>query len=265
MRLSLLRYFGGSIRELMRSPSIGMRRISQVLIHVIEHAKLAVKNKSLVECTICNWVGNRFFPGLDPTGLMKYDICPQCGSNDRYRLYAKFLTERTNLLQKKMSNLCLLDVAPPVYFRQFIKRYLSDNPGSAYFTISLDMSGMDVRGDLTKLCFKDNCFDFVICSHVFEHIPDDLQAMREIHRVMKPGSKALLQVPLQQDLSQTIEYGRVVESEYGHVRAYGTDYGARLIEAGFSIEVDTFSSEMSESVIQRNCLKREPLYIATCP
>ena len=89
--------------------------------------------------------------------------------------------------------------------------------------------------------------------------------MQEIRRVMKPGGKALLQVPLQEDLAQTIEYGEPVQSEYGHVRRYGADYGARLTAAGFDLVIDDFSLSMSESSIQRYGIKREHLYIVSCP
>ena len=33
----------------------------------------------------------------------------------------------------------------------------------------------------------------ILCYHVLEHIPDDLRAMRELNRVMKPDGWAILQ------------------------------------------------------------------------
>jgi len=41
----------------------------------------------------------------------------------------------------------------------------------------------------------DNSFDFVISFQVIEHIRNDDLFMREIHRVLKPGGKALLTTP----------------------------------------------------------------------
>ena len=44
-----------------------------------------------------------------------------------------------------------------------------------------------VVGDIQNLPFKDKQFDFVIASHVLEHIPDVAQACRELQRVAKSG------------------------------------------------------------------------------
>jgi SAM-dependent methyltransferase len=45
------------------------------------------------------------------------------------------------------------------------------------------------------LPMRDNQFDLVICTQVLEYISDPRQAIREIHRVLKPGGKLLLSVP----------------------------------------------------------------------
>lgn len=41
----------------------------------------------------------------------------------------------------------------------------------------------------------DNEFDWVISFQVIEHIQDDQQYLKEIHRVLKPGGKAILTTP----------------------------------------------------------------------
>jgi SAM-dependent methyltransferase len=46
-----------------------------------------------------------------------------------------------------------------------------------------------VQGDALHLPFPDATFDRVICSEVLEHIPDDLGAMSELARVLKPGDE----------------------------------------------------------------------------
>ena len=41
--------------------------------------------------------------------------------------------------------------------------------------------------DALNLPFSDNSFDVVVCSHVYEHVPDPVRMFVEIHRVLRPG------------------------------------------------------------------------------
>jgi len=52
-----------------------------------------------------------------------------------------------------------------------------------------------VQGDALHLPFPDGAFDRVICSEVLEHIPDDLSAMSELARVLRPGGTMAITVP----------------------------------------------------------------------
>ena len=52
-----------------------------------------------------------------------------------------------------------------------------------------------VQGDALHLPFADATFDRVICSEVLEHIPDDVGAMRELARVLRPGGTMAVTVP----------------------------------------------------------------------
>ena len=52
-----------------------------------------------------------------------------------------------------------------------------------------------VQGDALHLPFPDGTFDRVICSEVLEHLPDDVAAMRELARVLRPGGTMAITVP----------------------------------------------------------------------
>jgi SAM-dependent methyltransferase len=96
---------------------------------------------------------------------------------------------------------------------------------ASYETSSLDGRDTHHAADLRRLPFPDSSYDFVIASHVLEHIQEDRQALGEIRRVLTPGGIAILPVPLVG--KTTIEYGEPRPEEAGHVRAPGLDYYQR--------------------------------------
>jgi ubiquinone/menaquinone biosynthesis C-methylase UbiE len=52
-----------------------------------------------------------------------------------------------------------------------------------------------VRGDATRLPFPDGSFDRIIAAEVLEHIDDDVGAVRELLRVLRPGGTIAATVP----------------------------------------------------------------------
>jgi len=57
------------------------------------------------------------------------------------------------------------------------------------------LSCTSVQGDGTRLPFTDGSFDRVIASEVMEHVPDDLAALDELTRVLRPGGTIAVTVP----------------------------------------------------------------------
>lgn len=52
-----------------------------------------------------------------------------------------------------------------------------------------------ITGNACRLPYTDGSFDLVLATDIIEHIDDDISALREIYRVLKPGGKTLISVP----------------------------------------------------------------------
>jgi SAM-dependent methyltransferase len=84
-------------------------------------------------------------------------------------------------------------------------------------------SSATTRGDATRLPFPDATFDRIIAAEVLEHIDDDMGAVRELVRVLRPGGTIAATVPA--FLPERISWA--ITDEYhapfvpgGHVRIY---------------------------------------------
>jgi ubiquinone/menaquinone biosynthesis C-methylase UbiE len=49
-----------------------------------------------------------------------------------------------------------------------------------------------VEGDAQRLPFEDNSFDSVVTTFVFCSVPDPVQGLRELHRVLKSGGQLIM-------------------------------------------------------------------------
>jgi 2-polyprenyl-3-methyl-5-hydroxy-6-metoxy-1,4-benzoquinol methylase len=56
------------------------------------------------------------------------------------------------------------------------------------------------KGDVCHIPANENSYDLVLATDIIEHVDDDVQALREIRRVLKPDAKALITVPAFQSL-----------------------------------------------------------------
>jgi SAM-dependent methyltransferase len=69
-----------------------------------------------------------------------------------------------------------------------------------------------VRTDAAILPFADARFDAVICSELLEHVPEPLNVVKEIHRVLKPKGSAIICVPFMNKIhGDPYDYGRYTD------------------------------------------------------
>lgn len=67
-----------------------------------------------------------------------------------------------------------------------------------YASIGIDirkLPGVDIIADINHLPFKDNSIDEIVCTHILEHIPNLTDAMRELHRILKPHGLLFIKAP----------------------------------------------------------------------
>ncbi len=215
-----------------------------------------------VECPVC---GSQFRKFL-PYGRLKpreNALCPNCLSLERHRLMWLYLKEKTTFFTEKLH---VLHIAPEACF---IRRFENQH-GDGYITADIESPLAKVKMDIHAIPFQENTFDAVLCNHVLEHVRDDIQAMREIQRVLKPNGFAILQVPFFNPVGEktfaddTITDPREREKVFGqsdHVRKYGHDYPERIRAAGLHAVEDPFVNELPDDVrIRYGLVKGEIIY-----
>lgn len=81
------------------------------------------------------------------------------------------------------------------YVSQDFAEYLGEGDGSGLQTGSWDVGGIDIVSDITNIPEPDGTFDAILCSEVFEHLPDPVLALKEFSRLLKPGGTLLITAP----------------------------------------------------------------------
>ena len=163
--------------------------------------------------------------------------CIGCSALERHRLAWLFLHHRTNLFDGRPKK--MLHLAPEPWFEPRLRSHL----GSGYITADLRPSRAMVTMDITRINYPAASFDVIYCSHVLEHVTDDLTAMHECWRILKPGGWALIMVPItapetfSDPMAITDEDRLRLHGQADHVRRYGPDFVDRLRRAGFVVTV----------------------------
>lgn len=201
-------------------------------------------------CTVCDARLKRFVDNFNRT-------CPKCGATARDRRLFLLLSQESDLGR-------ILDFSPSRAIYRAMKRRFGGKYNAS------DISGdfvADFAENLTALSFPNEHFDTIVCYHVLEHIVEDKKAMSELHRVLSPNGRALIQTPFKEgdiyeDYSVTTAKGRLAAfGQEDHVRVYSvTGLVDRLESVGFKIKLLQFEEKDSRFVLKAhetviNCLK----------
>ncbi len=198
-------------------------------------------------CNLCGFVVVKLYKGIFGTR------CLFCTSTFIHRAVGVVLQEFNfdkNISAYELSSRGAL-------FRYLKKRY-KDLTFSEYYD---DVKPGEFRDgvqcqDVENLTYKNESFDLVTSTEVFEHVPDDLKGYKEMYRVLKKQGYFIFTVPLT-DQQVTVERacikdGKIVyfvPPEYhgdrirgqGKVlafRNYGMDIKDKLESVGFKVNIN---------------------------
>jgi SAM-dependent methyltransferase len=216
-----------------------------------------------VQCPVCEKRFRKFLPygRVNPRANA---LCPSCMSLERHRLIWLYLKEKTEFLSKPMD---VLHIAPEMCFLKRFEKVHQEK----YITADLESPWAKVKMDIHNMPFPDDHFDMVLCNHVLEHVTDDIKAMKEIRRVLKPGGWSIMQVPFFSPVSEstredfTITDAKEREKLFGqsdHVRKYGRDYAKRIEQAGLKAIESKFGTSFSKAdAYKYGITRKEIIYI----
>jgi SAM-dependent methyltransferase len=222
---------------------------------------------SAVLCPICGKGFKKFLPygRINPRPNA---LCPNCMSLERHRLIWLYLKDRSDFFTKR---LYVLHIAPEACF---INRFEKIH-GDQYITADIESPLAKVKMDIHQIPFGDNTFDVILCNHVLEHVEDDIKAMSEIARVLKPHGFGILQVPFFEPLPEvtyedkSITDPKAREKAFGqddHVRKFGKDYLKRIEKSGMVAVEDAFVNSFdSEALFHFGLAKGELIYKGVKP
>ena len=187
-------------------------------------------------------------------------LSPSTLSLERHRLLWLFLKNETSFFTKKAK---LLHFAPEQAFYNRFKKIKNLD----YTTTDLNSPLADVKADICNLPFDDNSYDYILCNHVLEHIPDDKKAMQEIYRILKPGGFAILQIPQDTNREVTFEDDSITDpkeraqifGQYDHLRIYGMDYFDKLKNVGFQVKAIDYTTQLTPLEIEKYRLTKGEL------
>lgn len=203
------------------------------------------------------------FSSFAPFRNRPHARCPHCGSFERHRLSWLYLKRHTTLFTEPTR---FLHFAP----EDILRARISNNLNVSYTAASYDPEKPDESIDIQRLPFAEGSFDLLYCSHVLEHIPDDRLAMRELARVLRPGGRALIMIPIK-NRDATYEDPTITSPEertkhfgrHDHLRWYGRDVMTRLSEAGFQVKLVYHNEELSIEEQVRFGVQAEPIFDCT--
>ncbi len=221
-----------------------------------------------VECPLCGRHYRKFIPYGYVTPRDNA-LCPHCLALERHRLLWLYLTRETTLLKTLPTT---LHIAPEVCIMRHLKPRFKGH-AERYITADLESPLATLHFDVQRIPLADASVDVLLCNHLLEHVADDAQAMRELHRILRPGGWGILLSPVELTREVTFEDDSITDpaertrifGQYDHRRIYGNDYVERLRAAGFEAEDIDYTAQLTPEERTRYALLTDHIYLVRKP
>jgi ubiquinone/menaquinone biosynthesis C-methylase UbiE len=147
------------------------------------------------------------------------------------------------------------------YVSQDFCQYEGDGNTKGLQTGTWDTSRIDIISDIIDIPEPDASFDAILCTEVFEHIPDPIAALNEFHRLLRSGGELILTAPFC-SLTHFAPY-----HYYSGFNKYFYEHYLTKIE--FTITEITANGDYSEYAAQelirlQTLYGKSPLYLRIC-
>jgi len=184
----------------------------------------AAEERAAAWCNICRWTGSAF----EGPQHCEFATCPRCGSIARDRFLFWCFVERTPPSLRSR----LLETSPRMGadYRAAMARWFT------YTCSDFDERAHagTVRIDLQAIDLPDASLDVLLTPHVLEHVPETDTALAEIVRVLAPGGRMYLQVPVLQGATAPPTEPEFHGDDTPVFWRFGPDLTARLRDHGFT-------------------------------
>lgn len=188
------------------------------------------KEQRKTKCVICQKISHFIAFGHPPRYQAR---CTRCGSLERHRLLI-MADEKLHLFSGKV----VLHFAPEPVITKIIQ-----TKAATYLSADIKPWRGDICLNIENIDQPPSRWDVVLASHVLEHV-DDRQALREIHRILRPGGKLIVMVPIIEAWKETYENPSICTpkdrtrhfGQLDHMRYYGRDFIERIKNEGFTVQ-----------------------------
>ncbi len=193
----------------------------------IDHVTALAWGRTPRECPICGYRGM-----FSPVKHKPEIWCPGCDSRPRHRLLKLWMDREMRL---DAGARVIHFAAEPWARAEMVAR------GADYRTADIN-DRFELRLDISAIDLADGSVDMIIANHVLEHV-DDHAAFAEMHRVLRPGGRAVITVPMIEGFDRTYEdpahdtpeARHIYYGDAEHLRWYGRDLRDRFAAPGFHV------------------------------